>query len=149
MIKKIFLVAISFLTIFSCSRYTIVEDIIEQYEEGGSKVVHYYQEKKNGERVWIKETWFYKEGMKHLEGPIVDGKRNGDFKSYYKSGNVLSEGNFVDGKREGKATTKTARSTTKVFTRTAENVEYGNSTMKKAPCITKLTEIYNEAFRIF
>ena len=104
MIRKIFLVASLFLAIFSCSRNIIVEDITEQYEDGKSKVVHYYQEKKNGERVWIKETWFYQEGMKHLEGPIVDGKRNGEFKAYYKSGNVLSEGNFVDGKREGKAT---------------------------------------------
>ena len=104
MIRKIFLAVSILLAIFSCSRNIIIEDITEQYEDGKSKVVHYYQEKKNGERVWIKETWFYKEGMKHLEGPIVDGKRNGDFKSYYKSGNVLSEGNFVDGKREGKAT---------------------------------------------
>ena len=104
MIRKIFLAALIFLAIFSCSRNIIVEDIIEQYKDGKSKVVHYYQEKKSGERVWIKETWFYQEGMKHLEGPIVNGKRHGYFKSYYKSGSVLSEGNFVDGKRDGKAT---------------------------------------------
>lgn len=104
MIRNIFLAVSILLAIFSCSRNIIIEDITEQYEDGKSKVVHYYQEKKNGERIWIKETWFYQEGMKHLEGPIVDGKRNGEFKAYYKSGNVLSEGNFVDGKREGKAT---------------------------------------------
>ena len=103
MIKKIFLVASIFLSILSCSRNIIVENIIEQYDDGGKKVVHYYQEKRNGELTWIKETWFYQEGMKHLEGPIVDGKRNGEFKSYYKSGTVLSEGNFIDGKRDGKA----------------------------------------------
>lgn len=103
MIKKIFLVASIFLSILSCSRNIIVENIIEQYDDGSQKVVHYYQEKKNGELTWIRETWFYQEGMKHLEGPIVDGKRNGEFKSYYKSGTVLSEGNFIDGKRDGKA----------------------------------------------
>ncbi len=103
MIKKIFFAGFIFLSIFSCSRNIIVEDIIEQYEDGGRKVVHYYQEKKNGESIWVSETWFYKEGMKHLEGPIVEGKRNGKFKTYYKSGALMSEGNFVDGKREGKA----------------------------------------------
>ena len=104
MIRKIFLLTSIFLSVFSCSRNLLIEDIIEQYDDGGSKVVHYYQEKNNGEKVWIRETWFYQEGMKHLDGPIVNGKRNGEFKAYYKSGNVLSEGNFVDGKREGKAT---------------------------------------------
>lgn len=103
MIKKLFLASLVFLSAFSCSRNIVVENIIEQYDDGSNKVVHYYQEKKNGESVWVGETWFYQEGMKHLEGPIVDGKRNGEFKSYYKSGAVLSEGTFVDGKREGKA----------------------------------------------
>ena len=93
MIKRIFLAITIFISIFSCSRNIIIEDIIEQYDDGGSKVVHYYQEKNNGEKVWIRETWFYQEGMKHLDGPIVNSKRNGEFKAYYKSGNVLSEGN--------------------------------------------------------
>jgi antitoxin component YwqK of YwqJK toxin-antitoxin module len=104
MIKKIFLASFILFTIFSCSKNIIVENIIEQYEDGGRKVVHYYKEKKNGESVWVSETWFYQEGMKHLEGPIADGKRNGNFKTYYKSGALMSEGNFIDGKRDGKAT---------------------------------------------
>lgn len=103
MIRKIFIAFFIFASMISCSRNIITEDIVEQYEEGGKKVVHYYQENKDGGRVWIREAWFYKEGMKHLEGPIVDGKRNGEFKAYYKSGNVMSIGNFVNGKREGKA----------------------------------------------
>lgn len=103
MIKKIFLASLLFLSIFSCSRNIIIENIVEQYDDGGRKVVHYYQENKNGDQVWIGETWFYQEGMKHLEGPIVDGKRNGRFTTYYKSGTLMSEGNFVDGKRDGKA----------------------------------------------
>lgn len=103
MIKKIFLAASIFLSIFSCSRNMITEDIVEKYDDGSKKVVHYYQENEDGEMTWIKEAWFYQEGMKHLEGPIVDGKRNGEFKAYHKSGIVLSEGIFIDGKREGKA----------------------------------------------
>lgn len=104
MIKKIASILLIFISIISCSRSTIIEDVVEHYDEGNKKVVHYYAEKRNGERTWVKEVWFYKEGMKHLEGPIVNGKRNGEFKSYNKSGNILSEGIFVNGKREGKAT---------------------------------------------
>jgi hypothetical protein len=104
MIKKIFLASLIFLSIFSCSRDVIIENIVEQYADGSNKVVHYYQEKKNGEMKWIGETWFYQEGMKHLEGPIVDGRRNGMFKTYFKSGSLMSEGFFIDGKRDGKAT---------------------------------------------
>ena len=97
MIRKIFLLGLIFVSVFSCSRNIIIENIIEQYDDGGRKVVHYYQEKRNGDQVWVGETWFYQEGMKHLEGPIEDGKRNGDFKTYYKSGTLMSEGTFVDG----------------------------------------------------
>lgn len=104
MAKKIFLTFLVLAAMFSCSRNVIVEDIVEKYEDGDKRVVHYYQEKKNGERIWIREAWFYKEGMKHLEGPIADGKRNGMFKTYYKSGSLMSTGNFIDGKRDGKAT---------------------------------------------
>ncbi len=104
MIKKIFSICLIFLSIFSCSRNIITENIVEQYEDGNKKIVHYYQEKRNGEMTWIGEAWFYQEGMKHLEGPIADGKRNGEFKTYYKSGSLLSSGNFIDGKRDGKAT---------------------------------------------
>lgn len=103
MIKKIFLLSLIALSVFSCSRCILLEDVVERYEDGSKKVVHYYEEKKNAEKEWVGETWFYNEGMKYLEGPIVDGKRNGFFKAYHKSGIVMSEGNFVDGKREGEA----------------------------------------------
>lgn len=104
MFRKITFIFIIFLSIVSCSRNIIIEDVVEQYEDGNKRVVHYYQENKDGSRTWIRETWFYNEGMKHLEGPIANNKRNGIFKTYYKSGTLMSEGEFVEGKRNGKAT---------------------------------------------
>lgn len=104
MFKKITFIFIILLSAFSCSRDVIIEDVVERYEEGGQRVVHYYQEHKDGSRTWIRETWYYQEGMKHLDGPIVDGKRNGVFETYYKSGTLMSKGDFVEGKRDGKAT---------------------------------------------
>ena len=104
MTKKITLIFLILFSVFSCSTPNIIEDVVERYEDGNNKVVHYYQENKDGSRTWIQETWFYKEGMKYLDGPIMNDKRNGIFKSYYKSGALLSKGMFVDGKREGEGT---------------------------------------------
>lgn len=106
MAKKLAFIFLIFISIFSCSgpKTNLQEVIVEKYGEGTKKVVHYYEVKGN-DSVWIRETWFYKEGMKHLDGPIVNGKRNGIFNSYYKSGNILSTGEFKEGRREGKATT--------------------------------------------
>lgn len=104
MIKKTALIFSVLFLFFSCSTNNLIEEVIEKYDEGNKKIVHYYQKNKKGERTWIRETWFYKEGMKHLDGPIKDGLRNGVFESYYKSGSLLSKGEFVNGKREGKAT---------------------------------------------
>ena len=63
------------------------------------------KENKDGSRTCVRETWYYNEGMIHLDGPIIGGKRNGEFKTYYKSGELMSKGTFVDGIREGEAFT--------------------------------------------
>lgn len=91
-------------TFFSCSKNELIEDVITKHEDGSRKEVRYYKVNKDGSKTCVRETWYYQEGMKHLDGPIVDGKRNGIFESYYKSGAVMSRGEFVDGKRVGKAT---------------------------------------------
>ncbi len=93
---------ISFL---SCSNKKTIEEILTRHESGNRKEVRYYLENKDGSRNYVWETWYYDEGMKYLDGPIADGKRNGVFETYYKSGNLMSKGNFVDGVREGDAFT--------------------------------------------
>ena len=88
----------------SCDRETLVEDIISRHEDGNKKETFVYRVNDDGSKTKVRETWYYMEGMRHLDGPIVDDKRNGIFKTYYKSGVLMSEGTFVDGIREGKAT---------------------------------------------
>ena len=89
----------------SCNRETLVEDIITRHEDGSRKETFICKINKDGSKIKVRETWYYLEGMKHLDGPIVNDKRNGDFETYYKSGSLMSKGTFVDGIREGKATT--------------------------------------------
>lgn len=93
------------ITMISCNKATIVEEIVAKHEDGSRKECFYYQVNGNGVKTKIRETWYYAEGMKHLDGPIANGKRNGSFETYYKSGQLMSKGHFVDGIREGNATT--------------------------------------------
>lgn len=104
--KKIIQILLIVFTFISCnSKETIIEDAISHHDNGNPKVVYYYKVLKGGKQECIRERWFYAEGEKHLDGPIVNDKRNGMFETYYPSGKVMSKGEFVDGKREGKATT--------------------------------------------
>lgn len=102
--KKVVLILLSFV-FFSCSGNKILEEVTASYPDGNKKDVVYYKLDKDGNRQNVKEASYYEEGMLHLEGPIVNGKRNGTFKSYYKSGQLMSVGEFLGGKRVGKAET--------------------------------------------
>lgn len=100
--KKILLAILILVSFFSCSN-NIKEEVLTRHEDGNRKEVRYYVENKDGSKNYVRETWYYMEGMKHLDGPIVDGMRNGVFETYYKSGALMSTGTFVNGIREGEA----------------------------------------------
>lgn len=102
--RKIALLFLMMFAFFSCSENELVEEILVKHENGNRKEVRYHKVNKDGSKTCVRETWYYEEGMKYLDGPIVDGKRNGTFESYYKSGAIMSRGEFVDGIRIGKAT---------------------------------------------
>ncbi|MBQ8760222.1 MAG: hypothetical protein IJZ06_02220 [Bacteroidales bacterium] len=102
--KKIALFFLMMFAFFSCSENELVEEVITKHENGNKKEVRYHKVNEDGSKTCVRETWYYEEGMKYLDGPIADGKRNGIFESYFKSGIVMSRGEFIDGKRVGKAT---------------------------------------------
>lgn len=101
--KKIFAL-LFIISMISCNRETIVEEVITKHENGNKRECFYYKVNNDGKKTKIRETWYYTEGMKHLDGPIVNDKRNGSFETYHKSGSLMSKGTFVDGIREGNAT---------------------------------------------
>lgn len=102
--KRIVFAILIFVAFLSCSN-NIQEEVLTRYEDGNRKEVRSYVENKDGSKKYVRETWYYMEGMKHLDGPIVDGKRNGVFETYYKSGALMSKGAFVNGIREGESFT--------------------------------------------
>ena len=77
--KKTALFFLMMFAFFSCSEKTIVEEVVAKHEDGSRKEVRYHEVNKDGSKTCVRETWYYEEGMKYLDGPIVDGKRNGTF----------------------------------------------------------------------
>ena len=53
---------------------------------------------KNGDTI---DFFMFKVGQISLEANFVDGKLNGESKTYYKTGELYSSTNYVDGKRQG------------------------------------------------
>lgn len=106
--KKLTFFILILLSFFSCSNKSnknVHEEVLTRHESGNKKEVLYYIIKDDGSKDYVRETLYYDEGMKHLDGPIADGKRNGAFETYYKSGALMSKGTFVNGVREGDAFT--------------------------------------------
>ncbi|MCK9613238.1 MAG: hypothetical protein WC401_00095 [Bacteroidales bacterium] len=90
------------LLLFACDS-EIIKETVETYPDGSPKVIRYYKE--NGkERKLIKETLYYSNHQKYMEGGYKEGKRNGKWSSWHQNGNKWSEGNFVDGIDDGERT---------------------------------------------
>ena len=103
--KKILYLILTAAALCSCNNKKLIEDVMSTHEDGSKKEVRYFKENRDGSLTCVRETLYYMEGMKYLDGPIVDNKRNGSFETYYKSGKIMSKGTFVNGIREGEAFT--------------------------------------------
>ena len=76
-------------------------EIISSFSDGKPNSIKIYEEI-DGQKVWVKEIQFYKNGAKSMEGPISDGLRNGDWISWYDDGSVWSKGAFKNNLRDGR-----------------------------------------------
>lgn len=77
-------------------------EIIDIWDNGRPKMIRLYAEVA-GELEAIREIHYYSDGSKNLEGPLLNGEREGLWKSWYEDGTLWSEGNFANGKRQGQA----------------------------------------------
>lgn len=87
---------------FLCEGCTtkIVEDTIETYPDGSPKMVRYYKDD-GDQRILFKETLYYSNHQKYMEGEYKNGKRHGKWTSWYQNGNTWSEGSFNNGVDDG------------------------------------------------
>ena len=98
---------ISLVLIYSCQSTSnepvaTETEIIDIWDNGRPKTVRLYSEIE-GKREAIHEIYYYSDGSLNLEGPLLNGKREGLWKSWYEDGSLWSEGEFRDGLRQGPA----------------------------------------------
>lgn len=77
-------------------------EMIDIWDNGHPKLVRLFADI-DGEPEAIREIHYHSNGVKSLEGPLLNGERNGLWQSWYEDGSLWSEGYFENGKREGKA----------------------------------------------
>lgn len=96
--------AVIFLTILlkACSP-EVEKVIVETYSDGRPGLEQYF-EIKGEERVLVRETGYYPEGQKRIEGTYKDGKREGLWRYWYENGNLWSEGYYKADVRHGRST---------------------------------------------
>ena len=97
--KKLFLLLILILTFASCSP-RLTEKVEARYPNEQPQIVRKYD--KSGKCVY--EMEYYETGQLRMEGPMKDGKRQGEWKAYLRDGRPWSIGGFKDGKMDGPST---------------------------------------------
>lgn len=79
------------------------QEVVNTYEDGKPKTIKVFKEI-NGKNEWTGEISFHRNGVKSMEGAIVNGLREGEWISWYDNGSVWSKGSFKNGTREGHGT---------------------------------------------
>lgn len=102
--KKFLNIIILALILASCTSKEVrhCEKVVRRHDTNNTPWIVYCYDVVGRDSTWVFEKWFHDNGVLNLEGPIVDGKREGQFKGYYPSGNLMSTGVFKDGQREGR-----------------------------------------------
>lgn len=77
-------------------------ELIDIWDNGRPKKVRLYAEIDNQLEA-VREVHYYSNGNKQLEGPLLNGSREGVWKSWYENGSLWSEGQYVNGIRQGEA----------------------------------------------
>jgi antitoxin component YwqK of YwqJK toxin-antitoxin module len=93
------------LLVFNLTSCRFEHKVIEDtFPDGSTKRLCVYKGT-GASRELIKETTFYPNKQKQMEGTYVDGKRDGQWTYWYENGKVWSEGAFLRGKSDGRRIT--------------------------------------------
>lgn len=79
------------------------------------------------------QTYYYSNGKKRAEGPLVNGKRDGAWKIYYSNGSVEREGKYIQNALDGKWTLydSTNRSMSYIEAETNDKGEFDGKYVRK------------------
>lgn len=96
--KRVLLFLTMVLLLGSCAKQ-LTKKVEERFSNGQPQIMRYYD--KNDE--CVKETEYYETGQVKMEGPMKNGKMEGEWTAYFIDGRVQSHGFFKDGERTGAA----------------------------------------------
>jgi len=100
--KPLFLVTL-LLCLFSCKRVKTTPTVNETYADGKPKRVTEYIVDEHGAQQLYKETYYFPEEKKYVEGNYdKEERRDGIWTSWYENGNKNSEVRYINGKEDGK-----------------------------------------------
>jgi antitoxin component YwqK of YwqJK toxin-antitoxin module len=85
------------LFLLGCGPRKVIES---RFDNGNPQVVKYY-EKIDGKDQVVKETIYYKNKNKKMEGEYQSDQRTGKWSAWFEDGKMWSIGEYKDGKRNG------------------------------------------------
>ncbi len=80
------------------------DSVFRVFQEGVPQTVKTFKYE-DGKVVFTYEREYYRSGQIRMEGPLMNGRREGLWKSYYEDGKVWSEDEYRNGIRDGKTVT--------------------------------------------
>lgn len=96
--KKTLLLLTMVMALASCSS-RLIEKAEVLFPDGKPETVRYYD--KNN--MCVREVQYYQSGQVKMEGPMKNGKMEGEWKAFFPDGRMQSHGYFKDGERTGKS----------------------------------------------
>ena len=93
----------AFVFLFSCNgKKEYYREIEKSYSSGTPHIVNFYESK--DKKQLTKQTVYYKNGHKKMEGNFKNGKRDGLWQAWFADGKLWSETNYTEGIENGQKT---------------------------------------------
>ena len=101
--RKLFHLAFLALVLASCATNEIrhSEKVVRRHDTNNSPWIVFYYDIVGKDSTCVGEKWFHDNGVLNLEGPIVNGKREGRGVVYHENGGVSIEGDYKEGSPVG------------------------------------------------
>lgn len=99
--KKTILLGFVLSLLYACTS-NIERVVVQTYPDGSVELEKYFIIK-NNDSILVKETGYYQNGIKRIEGSYKDSERHGKWNYWFEDGNQWSEGYFSRGQRNGKS----------------------------------------------
>ncbi len=80
----------------------VIEKVEETYPDNQPKKVSFFQEI-DGKEVKVEEKYYHQDGTLKMNGKLLNGKREGEWKAFFNNEQLQSIGAFKNGKRTGEA----------------------------------------------